>query len=285
MAAMNGEEQKREEVVVKKSTRAATKIILCLAVVGVLAAGLAAQVAGESSRLAPEIISQAAAKMIAAEIPREYERSKDWGKTKLISTGLRSSGNFLDFDIHRKKKPVNHGVWKQYKLTLVDPEKNLDVKVENLRTLESGRIALTLNVSGKVHGWARTKVYELGVHVVSLEIEGDTDIRLSLDAEIGIDSLKTDSYLPSYAIDPKVTAARMNFDDFHVTRVSKVGGTAAHEVGILLREAAEDELEGNKLADKINKAIDKKRDKLILSPESLFKKVSVRSTGDEAVAR
>jgi hypothetical protein len=285
MAAMDSEERKPEEVVVKKSSRALFKILICLAVVGVLAAGLAAQVATDPTRLAPEILTQAAANIIAAEIPREYERTKDWGKTKAISTGLRSSGNFFDFDIHRKKKQVKHGIWKAYKLNLIDPDKNLDVKVENLRTLEGGRVALTLNMNAKVHGWARTKMYELGVHIISLEIEGDTDVRLSIDTEIGMHSVKTDSYLPSYAVDPKVTAARMNFDDFRVTRVSDVRGSAAHELGILLREAVEVELAGNKLADKINKAIDKKRDKLILSPDTLFKKVSAKTTADEAVTR
>src|SRR6186713_2123773 len=142
-----------------------------------MVAGLDTQVAVDSSRLAPEIISQADAKMIAAEIPREYERKKDWGRTKQISTGLRSEGNFFKFDIHTKKKEVKDGVWKHYKLTLIDPEKNLDVKVENLRTLESGRVALTLNMKAKVHGWARTKMYEKGIHLISLEIEGDTDVR------------------------------------------------------------------------------------------------------------
>jgi hypothetical protein len=282
---MNGEERNREEVVVKKSSRALLATLICLFVVGVLAAGLAAQVASDPTRLAPEIVTQAAANIIAAEIPREYERTKDWGKTKQISTGLRSSGNFFDFDVHRKKKEVKHGVWKAYKLNLIDPDTNLDVKVENLRTLESGRIALTLNVNAKVHGWARTKMYELGVHIISLEVEGDTDVRLSLDAEIGMNSVKTDSYLPSYAVDPKVTAARMDFNDFRVTRVSDVRGSAAHELGILLREAVEDELAGNKLAEKINKAIDKKRDKLILSPQSLIKKVSAKSAVDETIAR
>jgi hypothetical protein len=220
----------------------------------------------------PEILSQLAAKIIAEELPREYERKKDWGQTKKITTGVRSSGNFFEFDIHRKKSKVNHGVWKHYRLTLVDPDKNLDVKIENLRTLESGRVALTLNVAAKVHGWARTKVYEHGVHVIALEAEGHTSIRLSLDAEIGIRSVETDSILPGYAIDPVVTDARLKFKDFELERISNVGGAVAHELGIILREAVEDELKGQKLANRINRSIDKKRDRLQLTPEMLLGK-------------
>ncbi len=220
----------------------------------------------------PDVVSQIAAHIIAAEIPREYERKKDWGRTKKITTGLRSYGNFFKFDIHRQKTDVKHGVWKQYRLTLVEPDKNLDVQIENLRTLESGRVALTLNIAAKVHGWARTVVYDHGIHIIGLEAEGDTGIRLSLDANVGIHPVTSKSYLPGYAIDPVVTDARIKFDDFRLKRISNLRGPLAHEIGIVLREAVEDELTGPKLTAKINRSINKHRDRLQLTPEMLLGK-------------
>jgi hypothetical protein len=228
--------------------------------------------AASAPSVGPEVLSRLAAKIIAEELPREYERKKDWGQTKKITTGVRSSGNFFEFDIHRKKSKVNHGVWKHYRLTLVEPDKNLNVQIENLRMLESGHVALTLAVAAKVHGWARMKVYERGVHIIALEAEGDTDVRLSIDAEIGINSIETDSFLPGYAIDPVVTDARLQFKDFELKRISNVRGAFAHEVGIMLREAVEDELKGQKLTNKINRSIEKKRDRLQLTPEMLLGK-------------
>jgi hypothetical protein len=221
----------------------------------------------------PDVISQIAAHFIAAEIPREYERKKDWGKTKEITTGLHSNGNFFKFDIHRETSEVNHGIWKQYRLTLIDPDKNLDVQIENLHPLESGRLALTLNIASKVHGWARTTVYDRGVHIIGLEAEGDTGVKLSLDTEVGLTPGKTDSFLPSYAIDPAVKDARIKFEDFKLTRISDLRGPLAHEIGIVLREAVEEELKGPKLTNKINLAIDKHRDRLQLTPEMLLGKL------------
>jgi hypothetical protein len=254
--------------------RYSIRYAILLAGVATVLTAPAQPTAGNLPGMAPELVAQIAAKIIAAEIPREYERSKDWGHTKEVTTGLRSSGNFFKFDIHRQKSEVNHGVWKKYRLTLVDPDKNLDVHIDNLRTLETGRFALTLNIAAKVHGWARAKVYDRGVHLIALEAEGDTRIRLSLDAEIGIESVKTDSFLPGLAIDPIVTDARLKFDDFRLTRISDVRGTLAHELGIVLREAVEDELKGRKLADKINHSIDKRRDRLRLTPEMLLGKLA-----------
>ena len=195
-----------------------TWILLLLCLAGALApdATKAQQPASASAAngFAPDVISEVAARIIAAEIPREYERSKDWGRTKEVTTGLRSSGNFFKFDIHRKRSEVKDGVWKKYRLTLVEPEKNLVVSIENLRTLESGRIALTLNVAAKLHAWARIKVYESGVHIIAVEAEGDTKVRLSLDANLGVRSVMSKSYLPGVVIDPVVTDARLTFEEF-----------------------------------------------------------------------
>jgi hypothetical protein len=234
---------------------------------------------------APDVVSQVAARIIAAEIPREIEKKKDWGKTKEITTGLHSNGNFFKFDIHRETSEVNHGIWKQYKLTLIDPDKNLDVQIQNLRTLENGHIALTLNVAAKVHGWAQTTVYDRGIHIVGLEAEGDTGVRLSLDAEVGINPLKSSSFLPTgYALDPVVTDAHIQLEDFKLTRISDLRGPLAKEIGVVLREAVEKELQGPKLTAKINESIAKHHDRLQLTPEMLLNKfVSKEKAAGKAV--
>ena len=147
--------------------------------------------------VATQAISQFAAGLIADAIPREYARTKDWGRTRQITTGVRSSGNFFDFDIHRKKSNVNHGVWKSYRVTLIEPEKNLNVKIENLRQQADGSIALTLFITAKLHGWARTKIYDNGLHIISLEAEGDTTVRLWLDTQIAIEPAVGKSSFPA----------------------------------------------------------------------------------------
>jgi hypothetical protein len=226
-----------------------------------------------SGGVAPEIISQLAARLIADAIPREYERFQDWGRTKNITTGLRSSGNFFDFDIHRRKTVVNHGVWKKYRVTLVEPEKYLAVRIENLRTTAPGRVALTLFVTARLHGWARAKIYDRGIHLIALEAEGDSAIRLWLDTEIAIESVPTNSYLPGIALRPHVSHARLALDDFRLTRISDLRGSVAHELGDALRHVVEDELSGPKLVAKLNRSIEKRRDRLEFTAEMLLDRV------------
>src|SRR4051812_6508784 len=224
--------------------------------------------------ITPELVAGIVSPLIAEAIPREYEGSKDWGKTKRVTTGVRSEGNFFRFDMHRKLEEVNDGVWKKYKLRLVEPDKNLTVRIENLRALDSGGYALTLFVAAKVHGWARATVYEHGVHVVSLEAEGDTSIRLSIDAEVGVESVPSSLLIPGVELHPNVTDAKLTFDDFRVTRISNVKGTIAKEIGELFEHALKTQLAGPKLAAKINHSLEKHPEKLRLSPDMLLGKAT-----------
>ncbi len=226
--------------------------------------------------ITPEVVAPIIGPLIAEAIPREYHGSKDWGKTTFVTTGLHSDGNFFKFDIHREKKEVNDGVWKKYRLTLIDPDKNLTVRIDNLHSIDSGRYALTLFVAAKVHGWARAVVYERGVHVISLEAEGDTSIRLWLDAEVSAETVKSSLLVPGIELHPKVTDARLKFDDFRLSRISDVKGALAHDLGGLLKNALQKELSGPKLVAKINHSLQKHPEKLRLTPDRLLGKSATK---------
>ena len=252
----------------------APKIIVNATAFLVVAAAIYQAAAGPAltvlTGVTPEAVAQFVTPLIADAIPREFEGKKDWGKTTRITTGLRSSGNFFSFDIHRKKSEVRDGVWKKYRLTLVEPDKNLSVRIENLKSLDDGRYALTLFVAAKMHGWARTAVYESGVHIVSLEAEGDTSIRLWIDAEIGVETVQSSMFIPGVELKPVITAAKLKFDEFKLRRVSDVRGEVAEQLGELFRDALEKELKGPKLVAKLNKSINKHPERLRLTPDKLL---------------
>jgi hypothetical protein len=226
--------------------------------------------AAPTANVSADVVSAVAARLISDAIPREYERSKDWGRTKRITTGIRSSGNFFDFDIHRRKTEVNHGVWKKYRITLVEPEKNLQVEITNLRRIEANRFGLTLTVNAKLHGWARAKVYDRGIHIIALEADADTTAHLTLDAEFSVETVPTSAYLPGVAVRPVVTDARLKLKQFRLNRISDLRGSLAKELGDGLRHVLDDELSGPKLVAKLNRSIEKRRERLQLTPDMLL---------------
>ena len=200
------------------------------------------------------------ARLIEDAIPEHYDKQKDWGKTKNITVGLDADGIKLE----RRKKPVNHGVWKHYQAWLVDPERNLAVRIDNPRALDGGRVGFTLVLSAKLDLWARAKVYQYGVHLIALEVVGQTGFDLALDCEVGV-QLKTSDGKSRVVVDPHVTDARLALRDFRLDRVSDAKGPLVHELGEEVKKLVEAELQGPKLTAKLNRAIDKKRERLEFS--------------------
>lgn len=230
-------------------------IVTCLATIthgGPVAAGTDQQ-AGAS-------LANAFASFLESVIPHEYEKRKDWGKTKNITVGIRMDG----IKVHRRKKAVKHGVWKHYKIQLVDPDETLDIRIENLHSVEGGRFGFTVTLRAKFDIWARAKVYEYGVHLISMQVLGDASIDLAIDCEIGM-RFQTQEGSACVALDPLVTDARLDVSDFHLRKVSRAKGPIIRELGEELPRIIERELQGPKLVAKLNRAINKKRDRLELS--------------------
>jgi hypothetical protein len=200
-------------------------------------------------------------------IPLAYDKQKDWGAQTEIVVGLRTEGKGFDTKIHRRKKLVDHGVWKHYRLRMVEPEKNLSVQLTRLDALPGGRVAFTLRVDAKLDAWARAKVYQYGVHLIALEVEGDMRSILEISGEIGLRVTTVDG-APGMAVDLVATDARLQLEDFHIRRVSEARGPVIQELSGGVRRLVEEEANGPQMVEKLNRAIDKKRDKLVFSTAS-----------------
>lgn len=251
--------------------RASLWVLACL--LGTLAAGSQVQAEELPVELALEVaapspassaLANAFAGLVSSAIPTEYERRKDWGKTKRMISGLK----FEDFDIKRRQKPVKHGVWKHYKVRLRDPDHKLRVKIDRLEALDGSRVRFTLAVQADLDFWGRAKVYEYGVHLIALEIVGHTTMDVTLDCEIGA-RLEPETLLPAVVIDPRVTAARLELSHFRIERISNAHGPLVKELSGGVEQWIEEELAGPKLVGKLNRAIEKRRDSLRLSPSQL----------------
>jgi hypothetical protein len=206
-------------------------------------------------------LSAVVARLIQGSIPAEYEKKKDWGATTEIPIGFRTEGKGLRTRLAVRKRSVNHGVWKHYRLRLVEPEKNLAIQLADVRALGPGRVAFTLTATAKVDAWARAKAYEYGVHLIAIEMESDMRVRVELHGEIAIETRSGDGG-PSIALTPEVKEAALALDEFNLRRVSNARGPLVHELGDGVRRLVEDELNGPKLVEKLNRTIEKRRDRL-----------------------
>ena len=205
------------------------------------------------------------AELVREAVPRSYERDEDWGRTKRITTGVRVDK--LEFS--RRKKEVDHGVWKRYRVELADSD-SLQVRVENLRGLAAGKAALSLVLDGKFQGWAQARVYNRGLHVITLTTEGTTALTVRADFELAVSATPADLFAGIQLV-PVATDVQVDVRDFELSRFGELHGSLARELGHGLKRVLERELEGPELTAKINRAIDKKRDRLRVTPDSLVR--------------
>jgi hypothetical protein len=233
------------------------------------ACGLASIASAQAPQPPPDdALASTLSQLIRDAIPLAHDKQQDWGATREVTVGYRVDGKPFHYHVHRRKKAVAHGVWKHYKLRVVDPEQDLQVRLGDLRPVGPGRMAFTLDVQSKLDAWARAKVYQYGVHLIALEVEGDVQMRLQLRGEVALEATAASGSL-AIAARPVITDAKLSLDELRIRRVSDARGPLIRELSDGVRSVVEDQLNGPQLTARLNRAIEKKRDRLVFAPADL----------------
>lgn len=204
--------------------------------------------------------------LIRDALPSKYENEKQWGMTKQVFDGLKVEREGWKIETRRRRKPVNHGTWKRYEVTLVDPDEHFQLDLHDVSEIGDGRYRFDVVCSAKLHVFGRLSQWERGVQLISLSADATADARLRIVGTVG---MKVDPFKlpPDISLDPKVTEASLELTKFRLNRVSELHGPLAKHLGEGLREVIDDKVDdvNRTLAAKLNQQIDKKRPKLKLS--------------------
>jgi len=210
-----------------------------------------------------ESLQQYITHLVLEEVPPVYENTKKWGGTKRVMTGLDWEQDGLKIETRRRWKDVNHGTWSRYKLKLIDPENTFEVRLENLRDLGDNTAGFDLIGVAKLACWGRMSQWKRGVQLISLSADADAKVRLVASVELKM-AVDPKTFPPDIILSPKVTSADLQLQQFELQRLGLADGPVVEQVGELVEEGLQDYLAENrvKLAEKMNKQIDKKREKL-----------------------
>ena len=219
-----------------------------------------AKAAGQS------VITEFVEQIVRDQLKTEYVDDDDWGKTRQIVVGYKIKGKPFNWHVRHDKKEVNDGLWEKYTVRLVDPDEHFHMRVSQLE-MHGGKIAFGLSLSAKLSGDARLERWRQGVKMLNTHVEADAAVDIFLAGEIGI-KLVSGETLPAVAIEPTISKIDIKLRQFDLQRVSKLSGIAAHELGEGLEERIQKELNRReaKIVAKLNKSIEKRKDKLRLSP-------------------
>ena len=219
----------------------------------------------------PRRLQVLATTIVRDQIPLEHVDSRKWGKTKKVFDGWHVKANGLRVYTKRKWKEVNHGSWKRYRITQIDPEENIVVRVDDIRELDEGRVAFRIEMTSRVNAYARLQNWKRGVRLASISVDANADILLTADCILGT-KLDPTHLPPDVILQPEITDATLTLRRFEMNRISKVGGDVAEELGRGLRKVLEKKIEDKrpKIVKKINAKIAKSEDKLRFSMHDFF---------------
>jgi hypothetical protein len=216
-----------------------------------------------------ESLSAIVQQLVVDSLPRQFTDDKKWGKTTKVINGLKIEHDGDGLKIRKHTHEVNDGLWEDYRAELIDPGKELQIRVENVRSSGPSQTSLQLFLAARLRGEARLEQWKDGVKLLNINTEAECKVEARLDMDVRW-HWQQGSLFGDLAVEPKVTGAELRLVDFDLQKVSKLQGWAARELGDGLKHTIARQLhrEEPKLVEKLNSAIQKKQSKLHFSPDA-----------------
>jgi hypothetical protein len=204
--------------------------------------------------------------LAVANLPDRYVDEKSWNKTDRRIDGVDVTFYRGKFETRRKWKEVNNGLWKRYEIELIDPVNRLQASVLDLRLDEQGTPRFRMSLRAPLIARGQTAQWALGVQVFSLGAEATAEVELVVDGSCRVLPAAT-AFGPTLRLDPHVDAAALTLHSFRLDRIGRAKGDVAEELGEALETVVRQRVEasGDRVAAKLNAAIEKRRDRLVLT--------------------
>ena len=211
-------------------------------------------------------LDQLLTNLVLENLPHDYVDEKKWGRQSERWDGVDVKFKDGKIRTHRRKKMVNHGTWKRYTASLMNPTEEFSVRVTNMRQRPDASMAFDVECSAHVKLHGRQSKWIKGVQLYSLSADGHTKLNLSVSMQLET-HLDITKFPPDLIFAPKATAANIEVKELRIDRISKAGGEFAQQVTKGVRSSLDEKIakKEKKLVEKINKKLREEKKSLRLS--------------------
>jgi hypothetical protein len=196
---------------------------------------------------------------VLKQAPKSFEDKSAWNLSKPIPAKIRLPGLPRTLIRVGDHDELAHGSWRRVKGWMDDPEKDLSLKVTELRPLPDGKYRLSLmstadlQVEGEFQQWLN------GLMLVGIMGRATTTAQVDLDADVklGLDIAK---FPPEVTVEPKVVNLKIDLKKFELFKPQaggppqpQPGGGLNDDLKNLLQQAIRSQ--EPKMIEEANKAI------------------------------
>ena len=99
--------------------------------------------------------------------------------------GVRITRDDGRLKIRSRTKKLNHGSWYFYRITL-DKSQPLELKLDNIKTLDDGKFSLSVLAEAPVKTFARHAQWQWGAQLWSVHVDIDARVRVRADCSVEV---------------------------------------------------------------------------------------------------
>ncbi|HEY1786141.1 MAG TPA: hypothetical protein VGG30_11350 [Pirellulales bacterium] len=169
----------------------------------------------------------------------EYQSQHHWGQ-QTESKRVKLRGKWFDPRLEKTTKEVNDGLWQRFVTTVVEPDRNLQTRVEQIRTTADG-VAFSLAVQARVSGRGQFERWHKGVRLFDVSSDADATVNAHVECQVAI-RREPGRLVDDVVLDPRVTAIQLELVDLDLKRIGKLGHDVSRELGDALRPTIANEL-------------------------------------------
>lgn len=209
--------------------------------------------------------SQTIRSILIESVPPRIEENKNWGDTRERFSQLNVRLDSGKLKVKTDTQKVNHGLWKQLVVVPVEPQKNLQFRIVDARSVGPGAMEFEVVASSPLELTARVERWRTGVKMLNFSTDAQADIQMRVVGDVTHEHRTIDgkSYL---VFKPVIRKVDLRLTEFDLRRLGPAGGPLVAELGDALSDPLADQLHRHepKVVEKLNSVIAKKQDKLRL---------------------
>jgi hypothetical protein len=170
-------------------------------------------------------ISRLLHQVVVKQVPHEFEQKFDWGKTAPLPPKLiapRLPRKMIKVGDHME---AANGAWKRIHVKLADANKDLKIKVKDLKKLEKGAYRVVIDSEALLRCDGEWNQWKNGVLLLRVDGQADAVIASSMVCDVDV-ALNVQKFPPELKVEPKILDLTLDLKEFNLNRL---GGTLQGE--------------------------------------------------------
>lgn len=155
--------------------------------------------------------------IIVKQAPRTFEDSSGWGGTIPVPPNLLLPGVRRTFVKVGKRYEMPHGAWHRFKGRIVDPKRDVKVRVREFRRLDDGTYRLLLDGEATVACAGEWQQWVNGLLIVGANARGKATMAAAVDCNVKV-AIKLGTFPPALAVEPTIKELKVDVKDFAFQR-------------------------------------------------------------------